>query len=163
MERRRLPYASGKLAMTVVLPSSGLDQLEHSLDAAALQTILTASRAVPIVLLTMPRWKFGLAAQLQDLLTVLGMPTAFNHALADLRGMTGDERLYIKAVRHQAFISVDERGTEAAAATALVAEGQSAGPPPPVLNLNRPFLFVICDVETATPLFIGRVSDPTES
>ncbi len=74
----RLPYAGGKLAMTVVLPRSALDELERSLHAAVPQAILTAPRPVPILLFTMPGWKFLLAAPLQDPLTALGMPKGFN-------------------------------------------------------------------------------------
>jgi serpin B len=75
--------------------------------------------------------------------------------------MTTEEQLYISAVLHQAFIAVDEEGTEAAAATAVVVS-EASMPLATVLNVDRPFLFVIHDIESAAPLFIGRVSDPTK-
>lgn len=74
--------------------------------------------------------------------------------------MTTQETLYISAVLHEAFIAVDETGTEAAAATAVAARGISARPEPISVDVNRPFLFVIHDRATGTPLFIGRVTDP---
>jgi serine protease inhibitor len=75
--------------------------------------------------------------------------------------MTGDEQLYISEVMHQAFIAVDEAGSEAAAATAVAVSASSAGPLPVSMVVDRPFLFVIHDLPTATPLFIGRIADPS--
>ena len=75
--------------------------------------------------------------------------------------MTTQEKLYISAVLHEAFIAVDETGTEAAAATAVVGRAVSARPEPIFVDVNRPFLFVIHDRATGAPLFIGRVTDPT--
>jgi serpin B len=75
--------------------------------------------------------------------------------------MTVQERLYISAVLHEAFIAVDESGTEAAAATAVVVSAVSAKPPASVtMVVDRPFLFIIHDLATATPVFLGRVMDP---
>ena len=157
----RLPYAGGDLAMTLVAPDTNLDDLEATLDGPTLAAILEATKPVGEMELKLPRWQFRLRAQLNADLQALGMPTAFGPA-ADFSGMTTQDKLYIGAVLHQAFISVDEHGTEAAAATAVIMEASSAGGPPPVvLNLDRPFLFLIHDVTSATPLFIGRVSDPS--
>jgi serpin B len=91
------------------------------------------------------------------------MPAAFDPFGADFSAMTADERLFVKAVLHEAFVAVDEEGTEAAAATAVVAVRASATirPAPVVFTVDRPFLFIVHDVATATPLFVGRVSDPT--
>jgi len=149
-------------AMTLVVPDASVRDLETTLDGSTLAAILKAPKAVGVVELQLPRWQFRLSAQLNGSLKALGMPTAFEPGLADFSGMTAQEQLYIGAVLHQAFISVDEHGTEAAAATAVIMEASSGGGPPPVvLKLDRPFLFVIHDVTTATPLFIGRVSDPS--
>jgi serpin B len=112
----------------------------------------------------MPRWKFRQASQLNRILSRLGMPTSFDPTHADFSAMTTDEQLYISAVLHQAFIAVDEKGTEAAAATAVVLRaGSGSTVTPVVLNADHAFLFLIHDIETATPLFIGRVDDPTAS
>ncbi len=157
-----LPYAGGKLAMTVVLPSAGLAALERHFDADGLRAMLTATGRPQEVSVSLPRWTFRLASPLAEVLAALGMRTAFEPLAADFSGITRQERLFISAVQHEAFIAVDEDGTEAAAATAVVAEmsALSAGGPPPFV-VDRPFLFVLHDVDTATPLFIGRVTDPT--
>lgn len=156
----RLPYAGRQLAMTVVVPTTSLDDLEQTLDADLLKAIIGSTAQAQSLLVSMPRWKFRLTAQLNDALGSLGMPTAFDPSSADFSGMTREEQLYISAVLHEAYIAVDEQGTEAAAATAVVAIALSAEPPPPEFRVDRPFLFVLHDVETATPLFIGRVMDP---
>jgi serpin B len=88
------------------------------------------------------------------------MKLAFDPANADLSGMTAEERLFVQAVLHEVFIAVDEEGTEAAAATAVVA-GATAMPPTIDVTVDRPFLFVIHDVQHSTPLFVGRVMDPS--
>jgi len=91
------------------------------------------------------------------------MPDAFDRDLADFSGMTTGRDLYISAVIHQAFVSVDESGTEAAAATAVVMALRSASIPrePPEVVVDRPFLFLIRDIESGTILFMGRVLNPT--
>jgi len=160
----RLPYAGEQLAMTIVVPDqSDLADLERSLTGPELTRALTTSRPVGPLRLTMPRWEFRLASSLNEHLIDLGMPTAFDDVRADFSGMTTEERLSISAVLHEAFIAVDEKGTEAAAATVVVmrAESAPANPVAPVvLDADRAFLFVVHDVDTATPLFIGRVDDP---
>jgi serpin B len=91
------------------------------------------------------------------------MPTAFDEHRADFSGMTTQERLLIDEVLHEAFIAVDEAGTEAAAATAVVMRTESMPVVDVEMVVDRPFLFVLHDVATAVPLFIGRVTDPTDS
>lgn len=157
----RLLYAGGELAMTVILPDhGGLASFEQSLDAARLTEILSSISPVPVLRLQLPRWKFRTQVTLNDHLGALGMPTAFKETQADFSGMTAEEQLFIKAVMHEAFIAVDEKGTEAAAATAVVI-GIVSAPAVMPLTVDRPFVFVIHDVETSTPLFIGRVVDPS--
>ena len=153
----RIPYAGAQLAMTLVLPDGDLDAfVSDGLLAGVLAADLTRS-----VDLTMPRWTFRTPSPLQDALEALGMPTAFDENAADFSGMTLEEELHIAAVLHEVFIVVDEEGTEAAAATAVVVAGESAAMPGEPLVLDRPFLFVIHDVEHGTPLFVGRVGDPS--
>jgi len=103
------------------------------------------------------------------LLKTLGMPLAFDPQKADLSGMakpakTGEPPLYVADVIHQANITVDEKGTEAAAATAVMVETSAAPAPkkPVELTVDRPFLFVVQHVSTHTPVFMGRVTDPTK-
>ena len=155
----RLPYAGG-LSMLVVVPDAGtLAAFEKGLDGARLRAIAggLAPRAVH---LAMPKFTFRTEAALKDALSEMGMPTAFSDA-ADFSAMTTKEQLQVADVLHQAFIAVDEKGTEAAAATAVVMRATSAPLDPVELTVDRPFLFLITDDETGAVLFMGRVVDPT--
>ncbi|MBL7496580.1 serpin family protein [Frankia sp. CNm7] len=155
-----IPYVGGQLAMAVVLPDPGrLAAVEAGLDGSALRGLLTGFRPA-MVDLDLPRWKFRRRAYLGEPLEALGMRTAFTGD-ADLSGMTTAEHLLIDKVIHEAFIAVDEQGTEAAAATAVIARALSAVATEAHVTVDRPFLFVIHDRETAAPLFVGRVVDPT--
>jgi serine protease inhibitor len=155
-----VPYDPGGLAMAIVVPDQGqLDRVEQALDGAAVHNLLGAFQPTSVSL-RLPRWTFRTQVMLNEVLIGLGMPTAFSEARADFRGMTTQQRLLIDAVVHEAFIAVDEQGTEAAAATAVVMRATSAVVPSVEVTVDRPFLFVLHDVETGTPLFIGRVSDP---
>ena len=111
--------------------------------------------------LSLPRWTFLAQAPLKDALIGLGMTAAFDDATADFSAMTTEADLVVTDVLQQVFIAVDEAGTEAAAATAVVA-GVTSAPvqAPEPLVVDRPFLFVIHDVEHGTPLFLGKVVDP---
>jgi len=152
----------GPTQAPVIVPDDrGLDTLEQSLNGPALARLLGSVEPVELLQLTMPTWKFRFSSLLNPTLANLGMPTAFSDE-ADFGAMTNDEQLRISAVLHDAFIAVDEHGTEAAAATGVVMT-DTAMPVPVELHVDRAFLFVIHDVETAAPLFLGRVDDPTSS
>ncbi|WP_435771782.1 serpin family protein [Nocardioides sp. SYSU DS0651] len=154
-----LPYAGSGLAMTVVLPDdAGLAAVEEQVVAEGLGPLLAGAQ--PQVLdISLPRWSFRAQASLRDALTALGMRAAFTDA--DFTPMTEEDLdLVVSHVLHQGFIAVDEEGTEAAAATAVVMRETSA-PVAVEFVVDRPFLFVIHDVEHGAPLFVGRVSDPT--
>lgn len=158
----QVPYLGRELAMTVVL-ADDLAALEERLDGELLAALTTEHRpAAGGVNLTMPRWDFRTRLDLSALLSELGMPTAFDAEAAEFEGMTTAEAdLHLTHVLHEATITVDEDGTEAAAATGVVVGVTSAPPEPPAeVVLDRPFLFVVHDVETGTPLFVGRVTDP---
>ena len=147
--------------MSIVLPDGDLAAWEAGLTADALTEAIRAPQQTRGLDLRMPKWEFRLFTALDDVLIAMGMPTAFDPNRADFDGMTTDADLFIAAVLHDAFIAVDEDGTEAAAATAVVMSELSLMLPSATLVLDRPFLFVIHDVETSTPLFLGRVSDPS--
>ena len=154
-----LRYAGSTLAMAVVVPDRGrFAEVERALDGARLRRLLTGFRSAQVDL-RMPRWTFRTGVELSDVLAALGMPTAFGNQ-ADFTGMSATERFVVGAVVHEAFVAVDEQGTEAAAATAVVLRALSMPRVDLELTVDRPFLFVVHDVETATPLFIGRVTDP---
>ena len=156
----RLAYAGGGLAMTVVLPEEGrFADVEADLVATGVGAYLDALEPTPAIV-RLPRWTFRTQAPLVGALQSLGVEDAFEPGRADLSPMTTEEELFISAVAHEVFIAVDEEGTEAAAATAVVAGATSA--PVDLLDFvaDRPFLFCIHDVELGTPLFLGRVVDP---
>ncbi|CAB4725995.1 MAG: serpin family protein [Actinobacteria bacterium] len=154
----RLPYVGDTLAMTVVLADEGREStLDARISAGHVQELLqTGARPVD---LTMPRWTFRSDFSLKRALSVAGMTTAFSDE-ADFSRMTSDEALAVDDVLHQVFVAVDEDGTEAAAATAVGMTTTGALLTAESLVLDRAFLFVIYDVEHATPLFVGRVGDP---
>ena len=154
----RLPYAGG-LSMVAIVPDAGkLNSFERGLDGAVLRRVATGLSSTQVVL-SMPKFSFRSNAQLKDALSEMGMPLAFTDR-ADFSGMTKQEPLEIADVIHQAFIAVDEKGTEAAAATGAVMRATSAPLRPIELRIDRPFLFLIQDDETGAILFMGRVTDP---
>jgi serpin B len=155
-----LPYAGRSLAMTIVVPDD-LATFEGSLDATRFSQI-TAALQPTAVDLTFPRFKIETKSDLNSALARMGMPLAFDPSQADFSGITTQEELYISKVVHQANIAVDEKGTEATAATVVVMAAASAAPIQPVtVHVDRPFLFAVRDTKTGAILFLGRVVDPS--
>jgi serpin B len=156
-----LAYIGGKMSMLVIVPDD-LEAFEQALDPATLDRVFAAMAervAVPIV--SLPRFKFETRKELVPILADLGMPTALDRMLADFSAMTTEEPLFIAKVIHQANISVDEKGTEAAAVT-VVGMDTGGGPSDECkVAATRPFLFALRDTETGAILFLGRVVDPT--
>ena len=107
----------------------------------------------------MPRFKFESKFSLVKPLEAMGMGIAFTGG-ADFSGINGTGGLLITDVIHQSFVSVNEAGTEAAAATAVIV-GETSLPEPAAITLDKPFLFLIRDIATKAVLFVGRVSDPS--
>jgi serpin B len=155
-----LPYVGGQLGMLVILPDE-LPAFEAGLDGGALEEIAGALE-VERVALSLPRFGIESKLDLNEVLQTMGMPLAFDPLGADFSGITPVDDLYISAVIHQANIDVDEEGTEAAAATGVVMGTTSAPPPPIPMNIDRPFLFALRDLETGAILFLGRVVEPVE-
>jgi serpin B len=153
-----IPYIGGSLAMTVIVPDD-LATFEQALTADQLAAI-TAGLTDAQVSLTLPKFSIETKAELADVLAALGMPSAFDDR-ADFSGITAAERLQISNVIHQANIDVDEKGTEAAAATAVVMRATAMPAEPVTVRADRPFLFALRDVPTGTILFLGRVGDPS--
>jgi serpin B len=152
-----VPYADGGLAMAIVMPTrDDLAAVEAHLDEAWLGTLLRGFR-FETVQLQLPRWTFRLPAELGAVLSELGMPTPFS-SRADFTGMSAEPSLRIDEVVHETFIAVDEKGTEAAAASAVIV--LPSVPSGPDFLVDRPFLYVIHDRSSGVPLFIGRVHDP---
>ncbi len=154
-----LPYAGGEMSMVILLPDSGtFAGWAQGLDATKLTAILDSIRYTQ-VRVTMPRFEFESEAQLGGVLQELGMVQAFTEQ-ADLSGITGQRELFIDDVYHKAFVSVDEEGTEAAAATAVVVGTTSMPAEPVPVTVDRPFVFLIRDVATGAVLFLGHVVNP---
>ena len=164
-----VPYRGGDAAMLVILPdrADGLGAVETSLTAAKLDAWM-AALAPQNVAVTLPRFEVSprVSMTLADELVKLGMRDAFDGTKSDFTGIANPadvrERLKIDQVFHKAFVKVDEKGTEAAAATA-VAMGPGGGAPRPMLELkvDHPFVFAIVDKTSGLVLFLGRVADPT--
>jgi len=156
-----VPYAGGELAMAVILPEAGkFAEVRDSLDGRALRRLLTSLSRTSLTL-ELPKWTTRTAVHLDEALKALGMPTAFG-ADADFGAMTATERLAIAAVPQQAYVAVDEKGTEAAAVTAVVMGVTAVAASPLTVTVDRPYVFVIHDRPTGTPLFLGHVADPTQ-
>jgi serpin B len=156
----RLPYKAGAADMLVVLPEEGrFEEIEGRLDAVLLDEVDAKMDPDAYVRLTMPRFDFETQLGLVPLLRSMGMKLPFGGA-ADFGGITREASLFIGDARHKANITVDEKGTEAAAATFLAFP--TSGPPPlQEMTANRPFLFAVTERETGAVLFLGRVTDPS--
>ena len=157
-----LPYSSGGLSMVVLLPRrvDGCGQLENRLTPALLSDALRQMEQQKVEIF-LPRFKLESSFKLKDTLVKMGMPDAFSKA--DFSGMDGTRRLFISQVFHKAWGEVNEEGTEAAAATAVVMEAKFAAPPPappPVFRADHPFIFLIRDTRSGSLLFLGRLADP---
>jgi serpin B len=152
-----LPYVGHELAMLVIVPND-LASFDAAFDAAVLRTIVDSLQPSRVDL-TLPKFDFESRYDLSDVLAALGMPTAFS-GTADFSGIMTAQALRIAKVIHQANITVDEAGTEAAAAT-VIGFDTAGGSTPPTLKVNRPFLFAIRDVPTGAVVFMGRVVDPS--
>lgn len=163
-----VPYRDGMASLVVVLPKArdGLDALVASLTPARLAELTTRARRQPVrVALKLPKFTFTTAFEATPLLRRLGMVDACDPMKADFSGITlsKKERPFIGQVLHKAFVAVDEKGTEAAAATVVLARAGSAARPedPVVVTVDHPFLFFIRHEATGQLLFAGRVDDPT--
>jgi serpin B len=155
-----LPYQGNSAAMDIILPDAGnFQNFESALDAGKLNNIFNSMQSTPIAL-GLPKFSFTTDFSLHDQLQALGMTDAFDPNKADFSGMTGNHDLYIGNVIHKAFVAVDEKGTEAAAATAVIMEAMSAPMQKVHLVVDHPFIFIIRDLKSGQILFIGRVLNP---
>jgi serpin B len=163
-----LPYTQGSgraLSMNIILPkgddTGAAEAILYGQNLSALQAAASEQR----VLLYFPKFHMETEYSLPGTLGSMGMPTAFTAGSADFSGMDGTTDLYISDVIHKAYIDVNEEGTEAAAATAVVMKlaMAPAGGSPPLFRADHPFVFLIQDKESGAILFIGRVENPASS
>jgi serpin B len=152
-----LPYDGEEMSMVIFLPAEKrFSEFEESLNTEKINTILGRLK-MGQVLLTLPTLKLTCRFGLNDTLAQMGMPTPFTDA-ADFSGMNGMRGLFITDIIHQAYVLVNEKGTEAAAATGVIVGLTSAGPGTcKVFTADRPFIFLIRDIKTNTILFVGRI------
>ncbi len=156
-----LPYDGRELSMIILLPSAGnFKTFEKALDAKQVTAIIKDVKPRQVAL-SLPKFKFESKFNLNKALSKMGMPIAFSPD-ADFSAMTGKHDLFISDVIHKAFVAVDEAGTEAAAATAVIMRTTSVPQAPVQVTVDRPFIFLIRDNKTDAILFIGRVVKPSE-
>jgi serpin B len=154
-----LPYDGRELSMVILLPKVGqFEAFEQSLDAEVVKGIIDRLEGGQVAL-TMPKFEYEYSLGLKKALTTLGMGVAFTPD-ADLSGMDGKRDLLIQDVIHKAFVSVDEAGTEAAAATAVIVGVTSMPAQPVEVKIDRPFIFLIRDIPTGSMIFVGHVLNP---
>jgi serpin B len=160
-EAVELPYLRNELGMLLIVPDEGrFSDVEGMLGDGLIADVAAGLASVEVAL-TMPKFEFRTQAGLNPALRELGMAAAFDPNTADFSRMTLEEQLFISEVIHEAYISVDEEGTEAAAATAVVMRATAAPLETVRLTIDRPFLFALRDLETGALLFIGRVMNPS--
>ena len=168
-----IPYENNELSMIILLPKAmeGLSAFEQSLSPANMQQFLEQLRPAQVVIVTLPKFKIEAQFVLGGRLMAMGMKEAFDQKMADFSGMASrktmqlDGNLCISEVIHKAYVDVDEEGTEAAAATAVIHRGitgfHSSPPPPPIIfRADHPFMFLIRDNRSGSILFMGRVTNP---
>ncbi len=163
-----LPYAGEEFSMIVILPRNNatVEKLEKDLAAGTLTAWREALKEQPPreVRLYLPKFKLETDYNLVPAARRLGIRDAFLENTADFSGMGWPKgELWISQIKHKAYVEVDEKGTEAAAATAVEMRTTALPPPPPVFRADRPFLFVIQHDQTGAILFMGRLVDPTDN
>lgn len=155
-----LPYVGESAVMTLLVPDEGrFEEIESKLNGAMFNEVLTNLSQADVTL-RMPKFEYESAFSLTDTLAGMGMPLAFDKDFADFSGMTDQQALFIGNIIHKAFVKVDEEGTEAAAATAVIMDLATAMEPENILIIDRPFIYFIRDVDSGQILFIGRVMNP---
>jgi len=158
-----LPYQGEAAAMDIIVPDEGkFSEFESTLDTQKLHEILSHMEPSGGLELGMPKFNFITDSALKERLTAMGMSDAFDPNRADFSGETGEKDLYISAALHKAFVAVDEKGTEAAAATGVIEEPAGVMLPDVTLTIDRPFIFIIRDLPSGQILFVGRVLNPVE-
>jgi serpin B len=159
-----MPYMNNKASMVIFLPNekNGIREFEGSFDYTYYQKIIAAFQFNEIRV-SLPKFQATFKIRLGSTLSHMGMPLAFSPSGADFSGMDGKRDLCISEVIHQAFINVDEKGTEAAAATAVVMKATAMRPSSDlkVFNADHPFIFCIKDNSTGGILFMGKIMNPS--
>ncbi len=160
----QMPYKGDDLAMLILLPKSvdGIGGLESTLDSKLMDQTVAALHSARVQI-AMPKFKMSQEFSLGKILGGLGITKALDPHQADFSGMDGMRDLYLSEVVHKSFVAVDEKGTEAAAATGIVMRATAMPAAPPlVFTADHPFIVMIRDTHTGVILFLGRVDDPSK-
>lgn len=163
MQVLNLPYKNEKLYFSIILPKEILTNKELGKfisynDYTSLQSNMQYKKINEIIL---PKFEFDYGKSLTDTLKNMGIKDAFNSENANLSMMTDTDDLYISDIIHKAFVKVDEKGTEAAAATGVVVATRSmVNPDRLIFNANRPFIFMVIDKKNNHILFTGIFTEP---
>ena len=157
-----LLYDGEELSMVVLCPEAGgFEEFENTITPDRLNAIVNDLSSVNVQL-KLPKFTYESGSiSLKKALTQMGMPVPFSSS-ADFSGINGTRNLFISDIFHKAFVSVDEAGTEAAAATAVIVKVIAIPTPPVEVTIDRPFIFLIRDIKTQAILFIGRIVNPIE-
>jgi len=158
-----LPYQGEEVSMLIILPrkDDGLSHIEECFSAEKLEACTTPLRKTRVDV-HLPRFKTESTFSLNEPLAALGLTDAFNPQLADFSGISGARGLFIAAAMHKAFVEVNEKGTEAAAATGITTGITSIPMPPKIFRADHPFIFLIRDNASEKILFMGRMCDPSK-
>jgi serpin B len=159
-----LPYRSEALAMVVILPAQGtdFDKAEKSLTSQRVRKLLDRLASAEVSV-TLPKYRFDGTRKLRPSLSAMGAISMFG-GQADFSGMTKEKGWFCSEVIHKAFIAVDEKGTEAAAATAtMMAMARYVKKDPVIFRADRPFIFAVVDRSSGAVLFIGRLMNPAKA
>lgn len=158
-----LPYCGDQLSMIVLLPDS-VTTLQNVESALTAEDLLSVNKAFNMssqdVQLWLPKFRLDEKLGLGDILSAMGMTDMFDQRLADFSGIDGSRELCVSKVVHQAVVDVNEEGTEAAAATAVVMARRCMVREPFEFRADRPFMFFIRDNKTNSILFLGRLVNP---
>lgn len=162
LQMAELPYADSSMSMLVILPARNVSfsALEQKMTSTVYNEWIRSLKP-EIINLMMPKFSTTTDFELSDVLKKMGMPLAFS-LQADFSGMDGKKDLMIDKVIHKAFVEVSEKGTEAAAATAVVIR-QKTTILRPGLILNRPFMIILKENKYNSILFMGRINNPSET
>lgn len=161
LEIIELPYKEGEVSMLILLPKKDIKEVESSLSFEVIEDYKSRMEETSIDAIYLPKFELDTKYFIKDILISLGINSAFIDGLADFSKMDGTKNLVIDSVIHQAYVGIDEEGTEAAAATAVVMRLTSAMPEEEkIFNANRPFIFFIEEKETKAILFVGKLNNP---
>ena len=165
-----IPYSGDKVSMLIFLPKNKEDfiTMEKQVNSEYYKSIVKSFQSDGYlkqkIQLSLPKFRISKTLPLKNVLSTLGMPSAFSKESADFSGITGNKQLCISGILQQSFIDVTEEGTEAAAATAIVDElrkRELKNNPPIIFNVNHTFMFLIKDNLTGSILFMGKIMNPT--